>query len=84
MSAEAIASGGGIAAGGTVATLQSIGAAGLGCAGTLGAMGGGSVIGATAVGITAIVTAQGNCTNEQGGKKRTKLNRPFCNWTSWT
>jgi len=45
MSAEAAASGGAIAAGGTVATLQSIGAAGLGVAGTTASMSGGALVG---------------------------------------
>ncbi len=53
MSAEAIASGGMIAAGGTVATLQSIGAVGLGVAGTSAAIGAGATLGVSAVGISA-------------------------------
>jgi len=46
MSAEAIAGGGAIAAGGTVATLQSLGAAGLGLAGTAAASSVGAATGA--------------------------------------
>lgn len=84
MSAEAIASGvGGVAAGGTVATLQSIGAAGLGLGGTLAAMGaGGGVVGAAAFGSVAAANKQ---KNKFGGSSETvsETSRPFCDWQSW-
>lgn len=54
MSAEAISSGGGVAAGGLVALLQSVGAVGLGVLGTSNVAGGGAIIGGTMVGLTAI------------------------------
>jgi hypothetical protein len=50
MSTAAIAAGGGVVVGGTVATLQTIGALGLGVTGTSGAMAGGAVIGSAVVG----------------------------------
>ena len=82
MSAEAIASGGGLLAGGTVATLQSIGAAGLGIGGTIASMCAGGVVGVVAIGLPTLAPKNCNSTKE-GGKQVTGLNRPFCNWRAW-
>lgn len=82
MSAEAIASGGGVLAGGTVATLQSIGAAGLGIGGTIASMCAGGVVGVVAIGLPTLAPKNCNSTKE-GGKQVTGLNRPFCNWRAW-
>ena len=71
--------------GGTVATLQSIGAAGLGVAGTSAAMGGGALVGSSIVGSTAAcvlksdhatVSADDDCGQEVE-------NRPFAGWRNW-
>jgi len=83
MSAEAIASGGVIAAGGTVATLQSIGAAGLGLAGTTAAMGAGAVVGASAIGISAAASGGRTSMGESTAATNSGGNRPFCDWRSW-
>lgn len=88
MSAEAVASGGLIAAGGTVATLQSIGAAGLGMAGTSAALGAGAAIGASAVGISAAVpsSSEGQYSDaavKSCGAIQHSEKRPFCNWRYW-
>mmetsp|Transcript_14012 Transcript_14012/g.21279 ORF Transcript_14012/g.21279 Transcript_14012/m.21279 type:complete len:552 (+) Transcript_14012:79-1734(+) len=87
MSAEAIASGGMIAAGGTVATLQSIGAAGLGIAGTSAALGAGATFGATALGISAAVPSNGPSSKDvavdNSGGMKVSDKRPFCNWRNW-
>eukprot|EP00339_Tiarina_fusa_P013373 CAMPEP_0117010868 /NCGR_PEP_ID=MMETSP0472-20121206/9471_1 /TAXON_ID=693140 ORGANISM="Tiarina fusus, Strain LIS" /NCGR_SAMPLE_ID=MMETSP0472 /ASSEMBLY_ACC=CAM_ASM_000603 /LENGTH=692 /DNA_ID=CAMNT_0004713513 /DNA_START=114 /DNA_END=2192 /DNA_ORIENTATION=+ len=90
MSAEAVASGGGIVAGGLVATLQSIGAAGLGVAGTTAAMGGGALLGSAGLGITAAVV--GGKDDQDGISAQepdelefnSELSRlPLCAWRSW-
>ena len=89
MSAEAIASGGMIAAGGTVATLQSVGAVGLGVAGTSAALGAGATIGASAVGISAAVSSNGPSSEDVAAKYTGSMKeeishkRPFCNWRNW-
>lgn len=84
MSAEAVASGGMIAVGGTVATLQSIGAAGLGIAGTSAAVGAGAVVGASAIGISATVPSGGPSSSvEKSVVIRPFDHRPICNWRSW-
>jgi Interferon-induced 6-16 family len=85
MSAEAIAAGGGVVAGGTVATLQSIGAVGLGVVGTTAAVGGGAVVGS---GVSAAVIAgsgvmKNNSTAGASEASLSYVNRPFCAWTSW-
>lgn len=92
MSLEAIASGGGVAAGGLVATLQSIGAAGLGVAGTSAALGTGGAIGGILSGkvvkgsgmlgsLSDTVSASNGV--EQSEFKNHYSNRPFCSWRSW-
>jgi len=68
MSAKAIAGGGAVAAGGTVATLQSIGAAGLGVAGTSAAAGAGAVVGG---GVSSLRVVVGNKGSGQEGEKPT-------------
>ena len=65
MSAEAVAAGGVIAAGGTVATLQSIGAAGLGFAGTTMAASGGALAGGIVGGSTASALVRNNDNRSQ-------------------
>ena len=83
MPAEAIAAGGSIAAGGTVATLQSIGAAGLGMAGASAA----ATVGAVAGGLTScgVAAAAGGLKNEQ---ERIRIENagshlPLCSWRMW-
>ena len=83
MSAEAIASGGAIAVGGTVATLQSIGAAGLGVAGTAASMSAGAVVGASTLGISAAASKGRSPMGESTVATATDYNRPFCAWKSW-
>lgn len=88
MSAEAIAAGtGGVVAGGTVATLPSIGAAGLGIVGTTAAMTGGTVVGASIVGITgAVVSNTSNNSHHCGGEDIVEdaiQYRPFAGWRDW-
>mmetsp|Transcript_32392 Transcript_32392/g.37748 ORF Transcript_32392/g.37748 Transcript_32392/m.37748 type:complete len:234 (+) Transcript_32392:132-833(+) len=83
MSAEAVASGGMITAGSTVATLQSIGAAGLGVVGTSVSLGAGAVTGASMLGIAATIPSGSPV--DVGGTQISRPNErlPFCNWRSW-
>jgi hypothetical protein len=94
MSAEAVAAGtGAVVAGGTVATLQSVGAAGLGVMGTTAALGGGAVVGGTIFGTTAALTHRHQTQTvingtraeetELGGRDTRTMNRPFAAWKSW-
>jgi len=88
MSAEAIAGGGMIAAGGTVATLQSIGAAGLSAVGTSVAAGAGAATVGAVVGTTSAPrsTAGKNGQNTTGANPdvdRRLANRPFAGWRDW-
>ena len=88
MSAEAIAAGGGVVAGGTVATLQSIGAAGLGLVGTSAAVGSGAVVGgsisaAVAAGSGAFSPSSGAAPQETDSDELMTPNRSFCAWRSW-
>lgn len=84
MSGEAIASGAGVVtAGGVVATLQSVGVAGLGVAGTTAAIGSGALVGTTIVGATAERTL--NVTDVTPNENVVVCsNRPFCGWKSWS
>jgi hypothetical protein len=84
MAAEATAAGGMIATGGTVATLQSIGAVGLGWVGTSVTVGAGAAMG---VGATAAVaggegedTTNGTATENNDPRHP---NRPFAGWKDW-
>jgi hypothetical protein len=94
MSTAAVAGGGAIEAGGTIATLQSIGAAGLGAMGTSAALGGGAVVGGTIFGTTAAVTHRqqvhsaedGTCAVDEKGtinSGEATMNRPFASWKEW-
>ena len=83
-----MASEGIVAAGGTVATLQSIGAAGLGFAGTTAALGGGAVVGGMVVGSTTAMVGAGaskteNMTAFGEDALLVSTNRPLCAWRSW-
>ena len=84
MSTSAIASGGGVVVGGTVATLQSIGAAGLSAAGASAAVGAGAVAGGMAsLGVVAVTN--GLATNEGEIKlNETKRHLPLCSWRLWS
>lgn len=88
MSAEAIAAGGGVAVAGTVATLQSVGAAGLGLAGTAAAAAGGGVLAGTVAGATGALENKGSSSvaalKEDGGAVLLPCrHRPLCAWRSW-
>jgi hypothetical protein len=90
MSWEAITSGGGVAAGGLVATLQSIGAAGLGVAGTSAAMGGGALVGTAGLKITAAVVGGKDGKAEASAQEPEELEfddeisrLPLAAWRSW-
>lgn len=84
MSAEAIAGGGMIAAGGTVATLQSIGAVGLGFAGTSAAAGAGAAAAGAAVRASSAPGTNGqNTTGANSAAERRIANRPFAGWRDW-
>eukprot|EP00521_Asterionellopsis_glacialis_P006223 CAMPEP_0195284088 /NCGR_PEP_ID=MMETSP0707-20130614/2418_1 /TAXON_ID=33640 /ORGANISM="Asterionellopsis glacialis, Strain CCMP134" /LENGTH=378 /DNA_ID=CAMNT_0040343383 /DNA_START=681 /DNA_END=1817 /DNA_ORIENTATION=+ len=88
MSTEALGAGGMIAAGGTVATLQSIGAAGLGIVGISASVGAGALIGASAVGIVVPdndMKNKGMETSCPTTDEPIKIlhNRPFCEWRKW-
>ena len=98
MSTEALAAGGAIAAGGGVATLQSIGAAGLGAGGIAASCGVGTLVGGTLAGATVggvhylrgkeEVAGKGTKTVE-GSKDEGEVAfnsvvfRPFCSWREW-
>ena len=87
MSAEASAAGGMIAAGGTVATLQSIGAAGLGVAGTTSvAIGGGALVGGSIAGANSVLSSDGSANNNTeivSSDEVKSANRPFAGWKGW-
>ena len=90
MSAEAMAaSTGGVAAGGLVATCQSVGAAGLGFLGTSTAIAGGAVVGgtlsaATVAGISNVSKKAADGSRKEGVDCLTPTtNRPFCAWRTW-
>eukprot|EP00960_Hanusia_phi_P077053 768643-Hanusia_phi.AAC.1 len=75
MSAEAVASGGGVIAGGTVATLQCIGAAGLGVGGTAAAACAGAALGAGVVG-TGLCQEEGEAVVHGGAREKTETGKP--------
>ena len=81
MSAEAIASGGGVIAGGTVATLQSIGAAGLGAGLASAAVASGAVVGGlSSLGIAA------TCQDKESSIIVLEHSKhyPLCSWRLWS
>lgn len=86
MSAEAIASGGGVMAGGTVATLQSIGVLGLGTGATLAVGGTGAALG---TGVVAAVASRNNGTaSDQAGGTASDAEHagavlPLALWRDW-
>lgn len=84
MSAEAIAGGGAVAAGGTVATLSSIGASGLGVAGASAAAGAGAVVGG---GLSSLCVVTGSKGSGQEGEKinleEPEKHLPLCSWRLW-
>ena len=83
MSAEAIAAAGGVAAVGTVATLQSVGVVGLGVAGTAAAAGAGAVVGGLSS--LGVIAARKDSVNEKGKieLKELKKHFPLCSWRMW-
>ena len=85
MSISAIASGGGVVVGGTVATLQSIGAVGLSAAGASAAVGAGTVVGGVAS-LGVVTVTNGLDTNQEEIKldepKQQYL--PLCSWRLWS
>lgn len=83
MSAEAIASGGAVAAGGTVATLQSIGAVGLGVAGASAAATTGAVVGGLVS--SGVAAASGGLSNHERQIRLEKAGvyLPLCAWQMW-
>ena len=85
MSAEAIAGGGTVAAGGTVATLQSIGAAGLGVLGTTSAVCGGVTLGAaTSVGVVQSMHGLDASSSEvEADLGLVDQGLPLCSWRQW-
>jgi hypothetical protein len=89
MSAEATVAGGGILAGGTVATLQSIGAAGLGFAGTTMAVSGGALTGGLIGGSTASALVRDNENRPQATLQQEEEDsvndvcRPLASWRFW-
>lgn len=77
-----------MAAGGTVATLQSIGAVGLGLSGTCAAMGAGSALGGAVIGATGLLgwndVGSHSGHNADSDEVNTEhLNRPFAGWRDW-
>eukprot|EP00957_Ditylum_brightwellii_P209711 15362884-Ditylum_brightwellii.AAC.1 len=86
MSAEAFASGGSITADGTVAVLQSVGAAGLGVVGTTSSIVAVAAVGGLAIGIAlACSVSKGSTELLSSSKKRMNvvdINCPFCAWRS--
>ena len=80
MSAEAIAAGGGVVTGGTVATLQSTGAIGLGAVYT-------SAVVAAGAGVASfgMVLAGSNLVNAPDGIKSDDYAKhlPLCSWRMW-
>ena len=94
MSAEAMAaSTGGVAAGGLVATCQSIRAAGLGFVGTSTAIAGFALVGgtlsaATVAGVSNASKKKSDQTADENSKEGVDClapttNRPFCAWRTW-
>ena len=88
MSAEAAVAGGGIATGGTVAMLQSIGAAGLGFAGTTMAVSGGALAGGLVGGSTASALVRNNDNRSQATLQQEEdavndVCRPLASWRFW-
>ena len=86
MSAEAIASGGGVVAGGITATLQSIGAAGLGVVGTTVSAGTGALVGSTVSSAISDADARSKPNSSsvvEDGSIVEIENRPFCDWKNW-
>ena len=83
MSAEAIASGGAVIAGGTVATLQSIGAVGLGAGlGSAAAAAGAAVGGLSSLGV--VLASKGLVNGQEGVKLGEYANHlPLCSWRMW-
>ncbi|KAL3799620.1 hypothetical protein ACHAWO_008936 [Cyclotella atomus] len=81
MSAEAIASGGGVIAGGTVATLQSIGAAGLGVGLASASVASGAVMGGlSSLGVAAACQDKESSTTVLEHSKH----YPLCSWRLWS
>ncbi len=83
MSAEAIASGGAVITGGTVATLQSIGAVGLGAGlGSAAAAAGAAVGGLSSLGV--VLASKGLANGQEGVKLSEYANHlPLCSWRMW-
>lgn len=84
MSAEAIAMGGGVAVAGTVASLQSIGAVGLGTSLTSTAVASGALVGGVATSFGVAKASNGLDNGLEGIKlDEPSNNLPLCAWRMW-